>query len=928
MSSEAEPPSVVKLTEKIKDWYWHHGCHRSGSYHIPLSDWVAPLYQVNRTATAVEGSQRQLRPAMAIWGPSQTGKSTSVSAYMDAGASAEIVSEEKDGRNSGLHWEGGPGFFFMAPLVDNPEKLPAYLTRKVLNPYNKGMDGSSCLTRFTAASLENLKGHLWVRDPKHPVEIHLVTPRDLLHALACGYATECLGPGAREPRRWNMESLDKAIKQTRQKVGDPKGKMQREAFERLYDLAEVLLDLVETPGSTWAGLSEDLESVQGRIRAMLEDERFLCDARRVDLLTESLLWEGQSSFTGMFVKMRDAAEHYCGRNGIWSGKRVLVSLEAAALFLNMGACIISYDPPHPENSPHGMLQRLMANLGWKEREGTILIDCDGGGKPIGGDPERFSIMQGLVWELVVPVNIKNLPEKPFADEPDRPNALKRFLEEADILDFPGVGNESKAIDNRIILDPEEIGRLEIAVAAPEASTADKKRAERTFTPLLFFKEIVKRGKTASIVTTYSRRLNIDSFSIFQGIRGYACSNADQLIHGVKSWWRHAVPEWAANPVGPSPLPLNVVLLWWATQLNKAVNPNDSNIYGVIEGIVANLGIVRDPETATTFAIHYYNSPDRDFAEIKLDFKPGSKRYSNLLKEPLFARQFQQEASRKSFDSMITDFRTGGSQYFFEEALRQLRDTRANTETNRPRMLQLRRVALEDDLKSLLLRRHLRPVFRPRDERREKLIAFREKFLELLRNASDARLKTVNHALRQLLDLRYEALDSVPASPDAEFIEAQLNRWISAQLRRWDVHQDGHSFSSLWQMLGLESKEDLQSLLEAILLSIRPDFANLAEWLEKRVTRGSDLAARRLLAIKLQNALCYTKDGARISCHDEFEDKIPRPGYTLFVEPWVGQGGTLDSMIQRDIHPVKRPDQPGDSEIDSIATSLNLPAAES
>jgi hypothetical protein len=923
-----EPYPLVPVAEELADWYWQHGCLRADAYHIPLADWVAPLCRIRQTAGAVEGSQRQLRPAMAIWGPSQTGKSTSVSAYMDAGAAYTGDSADADGLGSGLHWEGGPGFFFMAPLVDDPEKLPAYLTRKVLNPYNKGMDGSSCLTRFTAAAIDARKGLRRVAHPTHPVEMHFVPPRDLLHALGCGYASECVGPGGREPRRWNLEAFDRTLKLTRQRLPPRKGAPRREAFERLFDLAEVLLELAETPGGSWSALSEDMETFRGRLRAMIEDTAFLHDPGLVDELAAALLWEGQSTLTGLYRKMRDTWLRYCGRGGLWYDKPVYASLEAAALFLNMGACVISYRARQPENSPEGILQRMIDRLGWREEESGIFIDC-AGGQMIGGDPERFSIFQGLVWELIVPVNMDNLPDQPFPADPARPNALKRFLEEADILDFPGVGNETKSLDNRIILDPLEIERVRRVAAAPDASNADKEKAERVFSAPLFFKEIVKRGKTASIVATYARRLNIDGFSIFQGIRGYACPNADQLIHGVKSWWRHAAPEYAANPVGPSPLPLNIVLTWWATQLNKAANPNDSNIYGVIEGIVSNLGALRDPETATTFALHYHYSPDRDFAEIKHDFNPGSRRYENLMKEPAFARQFQQPVSRKSFDLMITDPLTGGAEFFFMEALRQLRAARESTATNRPRLLQLRHEALAGELQLLCKRRHLRPVPRPKDERRDRLLAFREQLRERLRGAANDDLKAMNHALRRLLDVRYEPLDPVPAAPDPAYIEAQLSRWTLQQAGRWDLVSDGMTLAEGWKRIGLDSREDVQALLEALWLSIRPDFPNLARWLEKVAAKGADLAVRRLFAIRLQNALCYTPEGARVSLLEDFHEivTIDRPGYTFFIAPWIEPGGTLDYLINREIHPVKRPDQPGDREIDALGRKLGLPPAE-
>lgn len=246
------------------------------------------------------------------------------------------------------------------------------------------------------------------------------------------------------------------------------------------------------------------------------------------------------------------------------------------------------------------------------------------------------------------------------------------------------------------------------------------------------------------------------------------------------------------------------------------------------------------------------------------------------------------------------------------------------------MLEQRHSRLRDDLLALFKRRNLRPVARPKDERRERLIAFRENFRNQIKEASASDLSKMNHALRQLLDLRYETLDTIPSGPDAAFVENQMNRWSAQQANRWDQPlANSPPQADNWKMLGLSSKEETQALLDSMILSLRPDFEKIARWLAKISEKGTDLAVRRLLAIRLQNGLCYTSEGARISLQEDFVDvdKIDRPGYTFFIAPWIEPGGTLDSMINREINPIKRPDQPGDSEIEELARKIGLGAAE-
>src|SRR5262249_14779603 len=141
------------------------------------------------------------------------------------------------------------------------------------------------------------------------------------------------------------------------------------------------------------------------------------------------------------------------------------------------------------------------------------------GQRLGASEEQFCNFQGLVWELVVPINREQLKPGPF----------RELLETADLLDFPGVGRDEKNESNRLNGHPQLY-----TSAHPE---------DHACPPQRFYSDIVKRGKTASIVATYSRRLTIDSFSVLQNLDNDEPSNhaVDQITNGIRTWLRNMAP---------------------------------------------------------------------------------------------------------------------------------------------------------------------------------------------------------------------------------------------------------------------------------------------------------------------------------------------------------------------------------------------------
>ena len=124
--------SLSARASAVLDWYWQAGVQRAGEYDLSGA-WLDQLYQLRDAALAVEAASAAGRPCMALWGPSQSGKSTLLSRYLDAPPDANAV--------SALQWDPEAPVAF----VGRPDKPDCVH----LNPYNQQRDASGCVTRFT-----------------------------------------------------------------------------------------------------------------------------------------------------------------------------------------------------------------------------------------------------------------------------------------------------------------------------------------------------------------------------------------------------------------------------------------------------------------------------------------------------------------------------------------------------------------------------------------------------------------------------------------------------------------------------------------------------------------------------------------------------------------------------------------------------------
>lgn len=861
-------PEGLELSERLVEWYWSDGIRRSekrpsadnwqGNYEqfgLPTGTWLRQLYEVRDGLLTVKAAASSHRPSVALWGMSQTGKSTSVSALIDSNVQVSAEHPEIDGTNGGLHWQGGLPFFFVAPYRDTEkgEQYPMHWYERSLNPFNSGMDASSALSRFVAGSKTEAPGRLLVDDPMHPVRVELVPPSDLLHALARGFDSECLGPALKgKPQEWTPERLDRLLAEFREKhralVGS---RPNRESFERMLAVVGTLNELVFGRLETFAKLKTTEADWQSRLESLLANDLLISDPNVTDEFAAQLFWNGSAIFSERFLVMRRL---YQQLTATWGCRPVHASLPAAMLLLDMAACVNAFREAKAQDTREGKQQTLIKALGWRKSGQNIYLGC-GPDYPekLGSTAEQFSNFQGLVWELVVPINTDNLKPGPFRD----------LIETSDVLDFPGVGRDEKNETNRLNANPGQLG-------------ADK---GKPCTIESFYSDIVKRGKTASIVATYSRRLTVDSFSILQNIDKDEPSNhaTDQLTNGIRTWMRNMAPGFTEGAgQRPSGVFLNLGLTFWGEFVQQS-KPDKISNFETRRKFYSKLGLISDPEVVTVFALNYHwiRDPRVKFTQ---PFTKGAPLYERVVGEPDFQRLFKNPISVESLEEMTADLERGGSggaDFLFGQLRIQVLSLAEADRASRFASISGR---LNQTLANILSWRHLRKPQVDVDTRLEELNSFVDRVEGAIAGRLETDVRMASHALCELLNVDPESLGLPPSGRSGlsgAFVEKLYNEWKDRQVLRYDEWlRRGKNTEPDWSRVGLRDRDDIARFLEALITSLnRSTFGEIAA-LGQRVwdsipgrEEHRQKHLRRYIAIEMTNHIVYKaperKPGAEI-----------------------------------------------------------------
>lgn len=846
----------MTIHQELIDWYWQYGVQRKGKYTLGPGDWLDQLYRSLRISETVEGSRAAPRPAMALWGTSQTGKSTLLSSYLDRPGDAS-------GERSALSWPGGTKVRF---CKDRSSDSPPPETTTVMNPYNFKGDASGCISRFRLAD--------GVADPKHPIEIRLASPVQLMHALAMGYLTECrLERSEGDELQLTVERLGRELdhfEETERRAGilTPGG---RESYDALHRVADLLETLVLSGYSRYSALARNLPAARSRI---LDCQRLLGSCEAVDRLAAQLFWDGQETLSQLYRGLVSWADR---RRRAWGNRPVFGSPAVVAMLLD----VETYKRLHLSDTKarmEGLLRELKADV----KADRVNIGTTAGA-PLVDDPEDFSWFQGVVLELIIPVRRDAVQ--------DRSDFLQ-FLSEADLLDFPGTGRDH---DNRET-------RLNLAAITPA------KRHQ-------LFTKVLKRGKTASIVATYARNLTIDGFSILAKVMDNP-GQPGQLSSGIATWWKSFGSEPGSRPGATrSRLPLNLVMSFWGAFLRDAIHNGvrDQGIDPIFQKLHT-LDKLANPEVVScTLAVNY-----AEFDEGKLP--DPSARFTEVVREVMeraeFRRQFRTERERESFRAMVED---GGTDFLFRVLHGQSR------ESPRSRLLD----DCDRERQHLLIDLFDRALPGEDDgaKNREAVALWAERLDSVLVGSTDEDPAGLcSRAVRRMLDVPPERLEAVPGqlrerrADPAAYLETQFLKWV--EHARAAVRDD-------LDRLGFVDADHARHCLFGLLEGV--DQRGLCDWLAATLghvqSKAEGESARRYLALRMTDALFPTirarshrSREAIVAEMERYEarelsrpDYRSSPHYRQFLDPFI----TYLRVLGEGLRPDGRPSQPGDSELEDI-----------
>lgn len=921
-------PDPQQLADSLIDWYWSFGRARGEGteeaadqntdltrYDLPPADWLTPLYEARKAATESTRASGPRRRALALWGLSQTGKSTAL-AFVDGGHVPD-GNEDTDGVGTGVHWPGGQPFVYQPPHRKGTEGYPRHWWFRCYNPFNTANDASGCLTRLTPGSLEKAPGRIWVSDPAHPVRLELIAAEDLLLTVARGYDSQVLGPGkAGKPAPWSLEAIERTVAKTiapfgRRVAQADRVEPDRLAFERLWLLCRVLEELRDQQVETYANIAKDQAAWRQWLETnLLNDMILLASAEAVEALTAALLWGGSTFTTARYNELRTLLEKV---ERDFGGREIMASMEAAMLLVDMNSGVDGFDN-HSRETKQGARTGRARTMGANIESDGVKIGCGGNyRRPLGGSAENYAGWQALVWEIVLPVNLDNLP----------PTAARELLEQTDLLDFPGVGREPV----------NETTRIEFHADGMRQGNGEE------LLPKHFFERVLKRGRTTSIVANYARRMNIDAFAILQSLDGSTPPSEDmvgQVLDGCKAWRRHGgFDETEYREARGSRLPLAFVLTFWGKKMRDFAAGNATNFRDGVSKWYRNFGFVASGETSVAFALnyHWFGIPETELG----DFKVGSPLYEGIVNEPDFQRLFASPESRASFDQMISDRESGGLSHFLITVTSWFKD---RDDGWRERRFERLREDTANKLERALSWRHLIPERQLDDNRPNVLRAFRRRLLDGAADADATGLRDVLHALLYLFDVDANAV--APGARGGEpFGAADVERWFgqwkSDKLSEFDAAQTADEPGDIdWARLQFATREQLSELMESWVSVLGTEICgSIADRINRQAAlipaegEGARERLKRLIATELTNRLIY------------FDPAYPdHPVRTLPVDPHADYEGLpaavrrsarrdillqvlfgqIEALVLHAAPRLERPALPGDQELLSLLPS--------
>ncbi|MDD4098131.1 MAG: hypothetical protein PHC30_05120, partial [Lentisphaeria bacterium] len=329
---------------------------------------------------------------------------------------------------------------------------------------------------------------------------------------------------------------------------------------------------------------------------------------------------------------------------------IYCTLEVAGTLLDINAVDNFLNPPND----------FAANRGRRIRDWKV--ETDGDDLLVGADSGPFLLrenidlgyLQAMTREIVVPLHAT----------PAMPQSFLAVMATADLLDFPGVALKSSQTAEANQLDGECLDLLD---------------------PRLFT-QVLKRGKTASIVTSYALDGALDAFILMSRL-GRFPSQPRQLRDGLRLWWQSVDPGYDFTAPDPPPLPLFLVLTFGGKLISDVLT-SFGQVGNGLQPLFAMLDTLDPlPQKAMTFATTYKIFPDGSFVFPSRAqggaLSPAQEREllaktcENIMADKEFQKQFNTPESRRSFQQMV-EADDGGCHYLFQQLARHINPDRRRT----------------------------------------------------------------------------------------------------------------------------------------------------------------------------------------------------------------------------------------------------------
>lgn len=693
------------IKNTLIDWYWNHGMKRKGAYTLSRGGWLDRILRIATEIQSVETARTTYsKPTIALWGPSQSGKSTLLAQFIDAGAT-------EDGQGSALSWDDTPARF----SGDNKGGTVA-----VLNPYSHGADASGCVTRFHLTDTVKYK--------EYPVEIQFADDREVLLSLAVGYLSETIAKVDDKEVHLRPDDLPAIVqKLAKDYVG---GKPDKDAFRLLSEVLDVVDVLIDMDLPRYVNLRSEW---QDRRSNLLNHDILCSSVECVMKFAAELLWDNWSNMTDLYKRLRETRARL-------SSKKIYCGIEIGALMLNIASAVYYNESEYVRSLVNACNLKDLGN-------GDVAI-VKGGNAPLFTSDVDFALGQGLVSLIMVPLR-SDVMEKSHP-------AVYELLQKADLVDFPGVANEHKNAE-RLTNDKLSFGYVN----------------ENGVRPMLSLTQVMKRGKTASIVVSSARNLNIDAFSLLVRMPAGPLypANPVQLMNGIRQWFKSMGK--AHSPLSRDrEMQINLILTFSASLLNvvKASGTGISGLSGVF-GKLKSMGDLADPAVVNTFSVNYPMFPDGKIQMETTEEKADVIR--QILADPHFSRQFKGAEECLSHMADMEEGQFGGRVYLFRSLLEQVGKSR------RSLLLDSKMTKLTGDWHACMAEALPGEKADSHDEDLEAII-------QAISNNPDG-LKDVDIA-KQILDFQDispEVLEIIPPSQSElrDYLDAQLSAWQESSRRK-------------------------------------------------------------------------------------------------------------------------------------------------